>query len=69
MNCHISLILLILSVVLSPEVRAQDRFPAEAVVKWNQSVLEIAEKEDGFLTLKGLRTTVMMHVAMHDALN
>lgn len=69
MNCHISLILLILSVVLIPEVRAQDRIPAEAVVKWNQSVLEIAEKEDGFLTLKGLRTTVMMHVAMHDALN
>lgn len=35
---------------------------------WNEVVLEIAEAEDGFLTLKGLRTVTMMHLAMHDAL-
>ena len=29
----------------------------------------MAEAEDGFLTLKGLRTATMMHLAMHDALN
>ena len=69
MNGHISIVLLLLFVLFTPEVRAQDGTPAEAVVKWNQVVLEVAEKEDGFLTLKGLRTAVMMHVAMHDALN
>lgn len=37
--------------------------------EWNETVLGIAEAEDGFLTLKGLRTVTMMHLAMHDALN
>ncbi|MDJ0712181.1 MAG: vanadium-dependent haloperoxidase [Woeseiaceae bacterium] len=37
--------------------------------EWNEAVLEIAEAEDGFLTLKGLRTVTMMHIAMHDALS
>ncbi|MDJ0760522.1 MAG: vanadium-dependent haloperoxidase [Woeseiaceae bacterium] len=36
--------------------------------EWNRTVLELAEAEDGFLTLKGLRTVTMMHLAMHDAL-
>lgn len=40
-----------------------------AIVTWNERVLQIAEAEDGFLTLKGLRTTAMMHLAMHDVLN
>lgn len=40
-----------------------------AVSDWNQAVLAAAEAEDGFLTLKGLRTTTLMHLAMHDALN
>jgi hypothetical protein len=35
---------------------------------WNEAVLAIAEKEDGFLTLKGLRTATMMHIAIHDAI-
>ncbi len=38
-------------------------------VEWNEAVLGVAEAEDGFLTLKGLRTTTIMHLAMHDALN
>lgn len=41
----------------------------EAVIEWNQTVLNYAEQEDGFLTLKGLRTVTMLHLAMHDALN
>jgi membrane-associated phospholipid phosphatase len=41
---------------------------SDVVVAWNERVLEIAEAEDGFLTLKGLRTATMMHLAMHDAL-
>jgi hypothetical protein len=36
---------------------------------WNELVLEVAESEDRFLTLKGLRTAAMMHIAAHDALN
>lgn len=39
------------------------------VIAWNECVLAVAEAEDHFLTLKGVRTAAMMHVAMHDALN
>lgn len=39
------------------------------VIAWNERVLTVAEAEDHFLTLKGVRTAAMMHVAMHDALN
>jgi hypothetical protein len=42
---------------------------AALATQWNRTVLEIAEAEDGFLTLKGLRTVTMMHIAMHDALS
>ncbi|MEM1262264.1 MAG: vanadium-dependent haloperoxidase [Pseudomonadota bacterium] len=35
---------------------------------WNAEVLALAEAEDGFLTLKGLRTATMLHLAMHDVL-
>ena len=39
------------------------------VADWNRHLLETAEAEDRFLTLKGVRTAAMMHLAMHDALN
>lgn len=42
---------------------------AGVVVSWNRALLEAAEAEDGFLTLKGLRAAAMMHVAVHDALS
>jgi hypothetical protein len=42
--------------------------PAAVAVAWNGRLLEVAEAEDGFLTLKGVRTAAMMHLAMHDAL-
>lgn len=45
-----------------------DPVSAAPVVEWNQTVLEIAEAEDHFLTLKGVRTAAMVHIAMHDAL-
>ena len=50
----------------STDVLAGD---AALASEWNEAVLEIAEAEDGFLTLKGLRTVTMMHIAMHDALS
>ncbi|MEZ4698611.1 MAG: vanadium-dependent haloperoxidase [Rhodothermales bacterium] len=66
-------IALVLSVVILPAVRCNAQTEAgpsaEPIVEWNRVVLEIAEAEDGFLTLKGLRTVTMMHLAMHDAMN
>lgn len=50
------------------EPEAPERPSAEIVAAWNGRVLGLAEAEDGFLTLKGLRTAAMMHLAMHDAL-
>lgn len=38
-------------------------------VAWNARVLAMAEVDDKLLTLKGVRTAAMAHVAMHDALN
>jgi membrane-associated phospholipid phosphatase len=43
--------------------------PADFVVKWNDKLFETAEAEDGLLTLKGVRTAAMMHLAMHDAIS
>lgn len=42
---------------------------ATLAIEWNETVLNLAEVEDGFMTLKGLRTVTMMHIAMHDALS
>ncbi|HNP36653.1 MAG TPA: vanadium-dependent haloperoxidase [Woeseiaceae bacterium] len=39
------------------------------LLEWNETVLRLAEAEDGFLTLKAVRTAAMMHLAVHDALN
>ncbi len=52
-----------------PEEPAPPPPDARPLVGWNQLVLAVAEAEDGFLTLKGLRTATMMHLAVHDALN
>ena len=41
---------------------------SEVVTSWNARILAIAESEDGFLTLKGVRTAAMAHLAMHDVL-
>ena len=60
------MILLLMLVFSATPVRAANAAP---VVEWNAAVLAVAEAEDGFLTLKGLRTVTMMHLAMHDALS
>src|SRR5262245_12713098 len=51
------------------EEAAIERSRADMAIAWNERVLTIAEAEDHFLTLKGVRTAAMMHAAMHDALN
>jgi membrane-associated phospholipid phosphatase len=60
---------LVHGVAWSTEQAQQQRHDAAVVVEWNQRLLAVAEAEDGFLTLKGVRTAAMMHLAMHDALN
>lgn len=42
---------------------------AQVLVAWNERVFAVAEAEDRFLTLKGLHTAALMHLAVHDALN
>lgn len=60
-------------IVLSSFVHAapprETRCSVGVVAAWNERVLAIAEAEDHFLTLKGVRTAAMMHIAMHDAIN
>lgn len=70
MNVLLLLPLILVSAPQTGEFRTDIRPPgsAEVAVEWNRAVLEIAEAEDGFLTLKGLRAVTMMHLAMHDVL-
>ena len=59
----------ILSMIMLGTVTAYaENDSAALAVEWNETILAVAEKEDGFLTLKGLRTAAMLHLAMHDAL-
>ncbi|MEM1337938.1 MAG: vanadium-dependent haloperoxidase [Bacteroidota bacterium] len=46
-----------------------EEYGPEVLLAWNEKVMALAVAEDGLLTLKGLRTTTMMHLAAHDALN
>ena len=42
---------------------------SQVVVDWSRIVVEAAMTDDGFVSFMGTRHQVMMHVAMHDALN
>ncbi|MEP3207812.1 MAG: vanadium-dependent haloperoxidase [Maribacter sp.] len=46
-----------------------NEYSALVASEWNEIVLETAIAEDNLLTLKGVRATAMMHLAMHDVLN
>ncbi|MBZ0114664.1 MAG: vanadium-dependent haloperoxidase [Thermoanaerobaculia bacterium] len=39
---------------------------SDLITRWDERVIELARNEDGLLTLKGVRTAAMMHLAMHD---
>jgi membrane-associated phospholipid phosphatase len=41
----------------------------DLLVDWNAQALAAAQAEDRLLTLKGVRTAALMHLAIHDALN
>lgn len=66
------LLLLLLSLVLvncGKKTREVQDYGPEVLHYWNEKVMALAVAEDGLLTLKGLRTITMMHLAAHDALN
>lgn len=65
----IFLITLVFSLTACAASAAQPARSADLAVEWNEAVLGMAEAEDGFLTLKGLRTAALAHLAMHDALS
>lgn len=48
---------------------AASSYDHRLATEWNQLILAIAQNEDSFLTLKGVRTAAMAHLAMHDALS
>jgi len=48
---------------------ARESASASVLVAWNRALFEAAEQEDRFLTLKGLHTAALFHLAAHDALN
>lgn len=53
----------------APVVAAIDDSSTDLLLSWNERVIAIAVAEDGLLTLKGVHTASMMHLAVHDALN
>lgn len=68
-DCRLTLIGFLILSGCTQQVKHVDDYNAEIVISWNQKIMEIAVAEDGLLTLKGVRTASMMHIAMHDALN
>lgn len=70
---YMSVILVMLSHFIlygdSPEKISTDDYNADIIVSWNQKIFELAVAEDKLLTLKGVRTAAMLHIAIHDALN
>ena len=48
---------------------AIDNYGNDIATTWNQKIMDMAVAEDGLLTLKGVRTSAMVHTAIHDALN
>jgi pimeloyl-ACP methyl ester carboxylesterase/membrane-associated phospholipid phosphatase len=61
--------LLLLSVLPCGAHEIRDVSDTGLLVAWNARLLAAAEAEDRFLTLKGVRSAAMMHLAVHDALN
>jgi membrane-associated phospholipid phosphatase len=67
----ISIRLLLAACLVMSQAGHAGRAPPDAdlLVAWNSRVLAVAESQDRFLTLKGVRTAAMMHLAIHDAIN
>ncbi len=46
-----------------------ESYDSDVIISWNEAIMDLAIAEDNLLTLKGVRTEALMHLAMHDALN
>ena len=68
-----SFLLVLLALIIPQSYLAKtikpDSYNSEIITSWNKKVMELAIAEDGLLTLKGVRTEALMHVAIHNALN
>jgi PAP2 superfamily len=60
---------ILLTAITSLPSQAHESCKPGVLESWNERVIALAEAEDKLLTLKGVRTAAMMHIAMHDALN
>ncbi len=70
MKSLISVIVLGMVTAACPVKHAsQDNPSAALAVAWNALIMDTAVAEDGLLTLKGVRTAAMVHLAMHDVLS
>lgn len=49
-------------------IDASDYSP-DVILKWNEKIMDLAVAQDGLLTLNGVRTEALAHIAMHNALN
>ena len=63
-----TLLTILLGAVLAGPAAASEP-AADVLLEWNAAILEMADREDGFMTLKGLRTVTMLHLAAHDSLS
>ncbi len=52
----------------SEKISIED-YDADLAATWNEKIMELAVEKDGLLTLNGVRTEALAHLAMHNALN
>lgn len=71
LSFKISIVILSLIILQNCKTKNDEtnNFSSEIITDWNKKIMEMAIAEDGLLTLKGVRTEALMHVAIHDALN
>ncbi len=67
------LILIVFPALILPgcqgKQQIKENYSTDPILSWNELVYSTAVAEDKLLTLKGLRTATMGHIAMHDVLN
>ena len=61
-------LLLIMFFSMPGIAKESNSLASQALLDFNETIMLAAEREDGFLTLKGLRTSAIAHIAMHDVL-
>ena len=68
-NLAVVLLLISCSTTQQRHLNSINNTSTAMIGSWNQKIIETAIKEDGLLSMKGVRTAAMMHIAMHDAIN